>query len=443
MLSVAESIVTRRTLAVEPSLGVPGRDGRIYSSWYPLQSFLAVPLVALAVPVSRALHVPMHFLAAVFANSLPSLFTAGTVSFVALLAWQLGAPLRGARRGALCFALGTIALVYPRTFYAEPLLALLVAAGLYFAFEQTPRSILGASACALLAVLAKPTGILVGPTLSLYLFAKRTFPVRLCLAPGLGATIGLLLYFAYNWVRFANPLTFGQPYAFSLSSVPAGVLGLLLSPGRGLLWYCPPIVMAIFALPRAMQGRRLEAFTIAGLFLLFLGLHSFWTMWSGGWSWGPRFLLPVIPGLMASTGLLQGRLKRNLVALSALGFLISAPTLVTYYERYFAEANEEHIAEDALLWSPERAPLVHLWGAAGRTISDASNNDVRELFRRAGAPSSTISGSRALRIVAVWWWMLPIVHIPRIVGVAVSFLLVSCGVWIAFRTRAPAEACPE
>lgn len=319
----------------------------------------------------------------------------------------------------------------------------LAAAALYLAFEQTPRSIFGASACALLAVLAKPTGILVGPTLSLYLLAKRIHPLRLWLAPGLGATLGLLLYFVYNWVRFANPLSFGQPYAFSLTSFPAGVSGLLLSPGRGLLWYCPPVVMTIFALPMAMRVKRLETFTIAALFFSFLGLHSFWTMWAGGWSWGPRFLLPVIPGLMASTALLQGKLKRNLLALSALGFLISAPTLVTYYERYYAEANEQHISEHALLWSPKRAPLLHLWGAAGRTISDASNNDVRELFRHVGAPSSTISGSRALRIVAVWWWVLPLVHIPRIVGVGVSLLLICCGVWVAFRIRAPAEVCPQ
>ena len=439
ILNVAESIVTRHDLTVAPGLGIPGRGGRVYSSWYPLQSFLAVPLVALALPVSQGLHVPLHFVAAVFASLLPVIFTAASVSLVSLIALQLGSPLDGARRAAICFALGTIALVYHRTFYAEPLLMFLTAATMYLAFAQTPRTVLVASICALLAVLAKPTGILVGPVLSAYLLAKQTLPLRFRLAPGLGAVSGLLLYFLYNWARFANPFVFGQPYAFSFASIPIGVAGLLVSPGRGLIWYCPPVIVAIFGLWKAARGRSLEALSIAALFTAFLALHSFWTAWSGGWSWGPRFLLPVLPGLMASTGLFGGRLKRSLWALAIVGFLINAPTLVSYYERYYAEANEQHIPEHALLWSPSHSPILHVWGAAGRVISDAENNDVNELFRHTGAPSPTISESRALRVVALWWWVLPIVHIPRAVGAALSLLMVLCGCWIVFRARHRAE----
>jgi hypothetical protein len=45
MLAVAESIVTRHNLTVPTGLGIPGRDGQTYSSWYPLQSLLSVPAV--------------------------------------------------------------------------------------------------------------------------------------------------------------------------------------------------------------------------------------------------------------------------------------------------------------------------------------------------------------------------------------------------------------
>jgi len=441
ILNVAESLVTRHDLTVAPGLGIPGRGDRIYSSWYPLQSFLAVPLVAMAVPISRAVHVPLHFVAAVLAGVLPVIFTAATVPLVALIGLQLGSSLRGASRAAICFALGTIALVYQRTFYAEPLLMLLTAAGLYFAFAQTPPTLLVASICALLAVLAKPTGILVGPTLSAYLLAKQTLSLRWRLAPGLGAVLGLLLYFLYNWARFANPFIFGQPYAFSFASIPVGVAGLLLSPGHGLIWYCPPVILAIPGLRKAIQSRRLEALSIAGMFAAFLGLHSFWTAWSGGWSWGPRFLLPALPGLMAFTALLQEKLKRGLQALALVGFLINAPTLVSYYERYYAEANEQLIPPHALLWSPSHAPFLHEWPAAIRQVQDAEKSDVREIFAERAAPSRTISGSRALRVVALWWWVLPIVHIPRIIGAAISLVMTLTGCWIIFRAR-PATASP-
>src|SRR4029077_2407357 len=165
-LAVAESIVTGHNLTVPVGLGIPGRDDLVYSSWYPLQSLLAVPFVAVALLISRLFHVPLHFIAAAFAGVLPALFTAATVSLVALISLQLGSTLEGARRAALCFAAGTIAMVYFRTFYAEALLSLLVAGGIYFALVRTPRAIVLAALLALLALLAKPSGILLAPALS-------------------------------------------------------------------------------------------------------------------------------------------------------------------------------------------------------------------------------------------------------------------------------------
>src|SRR5580658_6809511 len=61
ILAVAESVVTRHNLTVPTGLGIPGRDGQIYSSWYPLQSVLAVPFVFTASLISRFLHAPLHF----------------------------------------------------------------------------------------------------------------------------------------------------------------------------------------------------------------------------------------------------------------------------------------------------------------------------------------------------------------------------------------------
>ena len=228
MLGVAESIVTQHNLTVAAGLGIPGRAGQLYSSWYPLQSFVAVPFVAAARIAAGVAHVPFHYVAAVFASVLPALFTAATVALVALTALQLGSTLQGARRASLCFAFGTMAMVYARTFYAEPLLMLLIAGAVCLVFTGVPRRILFAASLTLLAVLAKPTGIFLGPALSVYLFLKKT-PVRLALAPAFGSGIGLLFYFLYNFARFGNPLTFGQPWAFA-GAIPSGYPGFKRCP---------------------------------------------------------------------------------------------------------------------------------------------------------------------------------------------------------------------
>lgn len=434
MLGVAESIVTRHDLTVTPGLGIPGRGGQIYSIYYPLQSLLAVPFVGAAALAARLLHAPFHFMAAAFAGVLPALYTAATVALVAVMALQLGSTRRGARRSALCFALGTVAMVYTRTFYAEPLLSLLVAGAVCLILTRISRKIFFAALLALLAVLAKPTGILLGPPLSLYLFLKRT-PARLSILPAVGSVFGLLFYFLYNILRFGNPLYFGPPWAFSLSALPQGITGLLCSPGRGILWYCPPVLMAILGFRKAKKTMPTEALLIATLFGGFLGLHAAVPFWHGGWSWGPRYLLPVLSGLMALTGLLEGKAAKGLLVLAFAGFLVNAPAMVSYYERYYAEANEQGISENALLWSPSHAPLLHAWGAASREIADARKHDVREIFRHAGTPSATIGSSRALRVVALWWWVLPLVHIPRWLGFACSLGMAAWACLILFRMR--------
>jgi len=71
------------------------------------------------------------------------------------------------------------------------------------------------------------------------------------------------------------------------------------------------------------------------------------------------------------------------------------------------------------------------WPAAVRQVVDARHSDVKELFKQRGdSPATTISSSRALRIVALWWWVLPLAHIPRAAGVSVSLMLVGAGCWI-------------
>jgi hypothetical protein len=138
---------------------------------------------------------------------------------------------------------------------------------------------------------------------------------------------------------------------------------------------------------------------------------------------------------MALTGLLEGRAAKALLYLSFLGFLVNAQTLISFYGRYYAEANEQGITDSQLYWTPVCAPLLHAWGAASREITDARNQDVRELFHQRNTPSEKIASSRALRIVAVWWWVLPIVHIPRFVGFACSLAMVVCGCWLLIRVR--------
>ncbi len=267
MLVVAESLVVHHSFAVPIGVGIPGVGGRIYSAWYPLLSILAVPSVWIASVASRAAHLPLHYLAAIFALPISAAMCAGTAGVTGLLAIRLGAPRRGAWLAALSFAFGSIALVYARPFFADPLLAFLTAAALYLTFGQSLREILIAAGLAALAILAKPTRVIVGPVLAAYLLAKR-LPVRTAILPLIGTSIGFLVYAGYNLLRFGHPMSVGYALHFRLANVLPGAAGLLVSPGWGLLWYSPTVILAIWGSKKAV-----------GAFLL---VHSLWWNWDGG-----------------------------------------------------------------------------------------------------------------------------------------------------------------
>ena len=438
MIAVAESLATGRGFTVPSAgLGALGRYGLYYSKWYPLLSLIAAPVVALGVLVSHRLALPQHYVAALFAVTISPVIAAATVLEVARVARRLGASTRGALLAALAFAFGTIALTYSREFFADPLLALITIAGIDCALNEAAGA---AAVSAAFAVLAKPTGIVLGPCLGGYLLCRR-LRARRWLVPLGGTAAGLLIYFVYNWSRFGNPLDFGQRGDFALNVVFSAMTGLIISPGSGLLWYCP-VAIAVACLPAA-TFRRLDVALIAAVALAYFAEHSLWIFWVGGWSWGPRLLLPALPGLIALTGLLERRMRPLLMALAVAGFVVNAPTLMCFYERYDQEAAAARISTRAQTWDPRHAPLLRIWGAALRETEDAwrDADQVGAFVRQAGSEpvARTVASSRALRVVNLWWWMLPAVGIPRIAGAAVSLALLIAGLWLIARALAHAR----
>jgi len=415
MIAVAESLAAGGGLSVPPALGRPGPDGLFYSRWYPLLSLLAVPLVALGRALAGALGVPPHFAAAVAALVLSVALAAAATWYVARLAERLGAGPREALLAALAYALGTPALVHARTFYADPLLALLTVAALYHSAGPAAaerRAVVVASG---LAVLAKPSGVLVGAALSAAALVHRRW--RAAWPPIAAAVIGVLVYLAYNQLRFGNPRTFGHDWEFDLTAVPIDVAGLLVSPGQGIVWFAPPVMLGVALLPAVFRHDRRTGLAITLYALGTVALYAAWPRWYLGAS-GPRFLLPALPGLVAASGLVGRRARRLLIALTLLGFVANAPSLLVFGERYYTEAEARGRTVDRLLWTVDEWPVIEMWRTAWRTVVEARGTDVRALMREAGVAHD--GPARPFRVVAIWWWMLPALGLPRWPGAALS-----------------------
>ncbi|MEA5535282.1 hypothetical protein [Crocosphaera sp. XPORK-15E] len=437
MFWVSHSLVTKGSFALpEGAAGIVGRGGQTFAMRYPLISILAAPFVAIGLFLGTLFHVPTRYAATICALLLSVILTAITASLVALIALRLGGSKKGAYLAALAFAFGTIALVYSREFFAEPVLAFITALMLYWGMGNDYREHAGASILSGLSILAKPAGIILGPIFSAYFFLKK-YPWRIILGPIIGTAGGVFLYLCYNFLRFESFFTTGQnSERFQLTGMPERLIGMILSPGTGggLFWYCPPTILAIWGFRRGLRIKPLETWLVAGVFLAYWVLHAFWAF--RGWNWGPRFLVPVLPGLLALTALIPKKRWDLLLGLTFLGLFFNAPTLVAYYQRYFAELeskNTIYLLEALDLWgNPLVSPLFNGWAAAFNQLGDAFSNNVQDVLNNVGGPpgEGDIVNSDLLKIVAVWWWVLPAAGIPIWVGFFVALLLIILGIWV-------------
>jgi len=334
MFSMAESLARRGAADIEQvrwlglQQGSYGLDGQLYSRKGAGMSLLMVPLVELG------LLVPIWGVASA-ALLFNSLVTAATGALLCLYLQRLGYTERSALLAGLIFGLGTLAWPYAKTCFSDPLagLCLLAAAWALLRLGQVgqARYALAAGLALALAIATRYANLALLPLFGLALLwyawhAPRDSSTFQYLAPdswrsrmaavwrqrarglarpllafgaplaGAGALIA-----AYNLVRYGHPLETGYLPEESFSGVWwQGILGQLISPGRGLLLYTPVLWLALPTIATLWRRHRAEAIQAWSITLFHLLLYGKWFMWHGGYAWGPRFMIPALPFLVVA-----------------------------------------------------------------------------------------------------------------------------------------------
>ncbi len=134
---------------------------------------------------------------------------------------------------------------------------------------------------------------------------------------------------AYNVYRFHDALQFGyRPPVDPGFTTPLleGARGLLLSPEKSVVLFAPAIVLVPLALVALWRRQRALVALLLALFAATFVLAATWWSWQGGWSWGPRLLIPGVAVVLAALGPWIGTSRSRLrlaAALFALGFVLS------------------------------------------------------------------------------------------------------------------------
>ncbi len=439
MLEVSRQLVTHGTWAIPSSrslVEVPGADGRRYSQYGPGQSFAAVPWVAtgLAVgglfPKDQAGY-PLRLILA----SYNALVAAGICALLAALGMALGYSRRASILAGLMLAFATFLWPHSRTFFSEPLTALLLLASFYLVVRYRylrvvssarksglPIVMLASGALLALALATKVQYVVALPAFALYLLwpvpsrssqamtpqadeiernpqptiADRR-PLSAILPWGAGFVLGLLPLLLYNWTVFGNPLATG--YGTDLKAtfktpIAEGVYGLLLSPGKGLVWFALPVLLAVWGLRRFSRKHPRETIFILALGVCIVALFALYTFWHGDGSWGPRYLIPLLPFTLlpalpvledATLVMSPGFRPVSLVVASvlALGLFVNLLGVLVNFDTYINLGYDDQTRH----FEPSASPIVghfNLLGQRVRFDSIGFNKPTEKLVFKSG-----------------------------------------------------------
>jgi len=247
------------------------------------------------------------------------LVTACTALVVALIVRDLGCGFRASALAAAGFAFGTFAWPYISYDFSEPVQSLSVSTGIWLLVRSvrapqpdlSRRIGLALAASALgFAVLTKAVLLLVIPACLLYLWLGLEGPPsrRLRSFAWFGVALAAcgLLIASLNQYRFGSILEFGYKQESGQFTTPLseGLYGLIASPNKGLIFYAPLALLLPWSLWRSRLSHRREVLLLVSILAPYVLAISKYFRWDGGASWGPRYLVPVLPLIAVGAALL-------------------------------------------------------------------------------------------------------------------------------------------
>jgi hypothetical protein len=293
-----------------------------------------------------------------FALLLPAIATALAGGVLAAWAARLYRSLAIGAALGLLFGLGTLAWPYSRFFFSEPLFMcclLLAAVGLAAGWPLAGGLALG------YALATRIGGVFVVPVFLVYAWLYR-HRVRDMLWLLVGMLPGGVLIVLNNWVRFRALTEQGYGGEGFTGNLFEGLAGLLFSPGKSLFLYVPLFVALPFAALPFVRRFRAEAVLVGLLTLTLLVQSALWWIWWGGWGWGPRFLVPLMPFLVLPLGvLLERRSWRWIIGAGLLPLSVAVNMLgiLVDFNIYLSEFTRGVVAREQLyLWQPMHSPLL-------------------------------------------------------------------------------------
>jgi len=107
--------------------------------------------------------------------------------------------------------------------------------------------------------------------------------------------VAIIAHLIINYLKFGAFRQSGYEGEGFTTTLSFGLYGLLFSPSRSIFLYSPPLILCLMGLVRFFSKRPILSVTILSVAMLQIFFFAKWHDWHGGLSWGPRYLLPLVP----------------------------------------------------------------------------------------------------------------------------------------------------
>ncbi len=117
----------------------------------------------------------------------------------------------------------------------------------------------------------------------------------------------------YSPDNLSNNLFTKKAYAtrFNMDQLPSGIVTLLLSADRGLLFFFPIYIFGFVGFVAAYYKKNINWIVILCMFAANLVVYGAFDDPYGGWSFGPRYLIPTLPIFTVLVGIAFDWIKKN------------------------------------------------------------------------------------------------------------------------------------
>jgi hypothetical protein len=470
-----------------------GPDGRSYSKNTAGEAVLALPLVVAGDVAARAAGFrderaqwAARFVASFFNAIVAALLLGAT--YAALRGFRVSA--RASFGATLLLGFTTPLWIYAKSFMAEPvealgmLLALAGAAraGAAPAPSEQRRGELVAALGAFLALSAK-LGVapMVLACLGAAGFRHVTGPgssgglrPRAWLVPLAGVAAALLGHAIYNAARFGSVLETGYGAQASAAAFTTpllvGVYGLLISSGKGVMWFAPMVWLLPWGAAAMVRSRqhseaarrgddaRRAGWAIVAAWAVGLFVYGRFQHWAGDGSWGPRYLVPLLPLAAIAAGFaLDGasRVRRRVAsALGAVGLVVTLGGVGIYFGAQMREAGDypytlaledPHFME-ASHWDPRFTPIAGHWRMLARNLGEHLRGDVPVLGQKGDVdPRTGITPGEErtlLHAIDAWWLYAGYAGLPKLPLGLAALALLAASIWAWMRAWRAAREEP-